>query len=333
MRVKEKMHFLRMRLYVFLSAFSKIRKLKVSYLLSKHPSRYNRKSLNELKWEIDGVLFKESNFLLRTPFINTIGADFNTFQKLLKIGKCEYIDDKLVFTTNKSVESQVSMIISNADIIWLIWSLYIDGEYNLKEFQTENYTVIDVGMNVALASLYFASFNNINKVYGFEPLPVNYELAKSNLVLNSSLSEVIIPNNFGLAAKESILEIDYFAGGDLGFSTTDFVREKKIQIGGKGKKTTTITLKSVGEEFWKILDKNPGSNLLVKLDCEGAEYEILEALDKENLLRYVRLIFIEWHYKGAEPLITLLKNNNFIILTSITHSNNYTGIIKAEQND
>ena len=51
------------------------------------------------------------------------------------------------------------------------------------------------------------------------------------------------------------------------------------------------------------------------MDCEGAEYEIVENLSKENLLKSVDIIIIEWHDLGAKVIEDYLLLNNFTIFS------------------
>ena len=47
------------------------------------------------------------------------------------------------------------------------------------------------------------------------------------------------------------------------------------------------------------------------MDCEGAEYEVLEDLSATGTLKNVDLIMIEWHDKGAQIIEELLINSGF----------------------
>ena len=51
-----------------------------------------------------------------------------------------------------------------------------------------------------------------------------------------------------------------------------------------------------------------GSDLMLKMDCEGCEYSLLE--EEREVLRKFKRIQIEYHY-GYDQLVTKLKENNF----------------------
>jgi hypothetical protein len=61
----------------------------------------------------------------------------------------------------------------------------------------------------------------------------------------------------------------------------------------------------------EIFSKHPSEELFLKLDCEGAEYEILQKLHESGLLPKIKVVIIEWHFKGYESLEKLLGANGF----------------------
>jgi hypothetical protein len=42
--------------------------------------------------------------------------------------------------------------------------------------------------------------------------------------------------------------------------------------------------------------------LVAKIDCEGAEYQIIDALAEAGLLEKVDAFLIEWHGRGDAPI-------------------------------
>ncbi len=53
----------------------------------------------------------------------------------------------------------------------------------------------------------------------------------------------------------------------------------------------------------------------LKIDCEGAEYEIIPDLDNAGLLNDADVIIMEWHGKSNQSLIDILVKNIFCIYT------------------
>jgi hypothetical protein len=65
----------------------------------------------------------------------------------------------------------------------------------------------------------------------------------------------------------------------------------------------------------------------LKIDCEGAEYEIIQKLSDTNLLADIDILLIEWHDKGAKMLEDILIANDFRIISR--HLTSITGMIYA----
>ncbi len=82
---------------------------------------------------------------------------------------------------------------------------------NIYRFVTGKDTVLfDIGMNIGLASLFFASKGFIRKVYGFEPIRPTYERALENLSLNgSSLTDKIEGYDYGLGERDDEQTVAY----------------------------------------------------------------------------------------------------------------------------
>ncbi len=64
----------------------------------------------------------------------------------------------------------------------------------------------------------------------------------------------------------------------------------------------------------------------MKMDCEGGEYEIIEALHGADALRCISVVLLEWHRRkqGQDPhrLVQILKEAGFSLffLTPISSS-------------
>ena len=57
------------------------------------------------------------------------------------------------------------------------------------------------GMNIGITTLFYASKENVDKVFSFEPFMPTFSGAKQNVNLNKSTLDKIEVNNFGLAKK------------------------------------------------------------------------------------------------------------------------------------
>jgi FkbM family methyltransferase len=192
-----------------------------------------------------------------------------------------------------------------------LYGYFKDNPYSFCDDSNE-YAVVDIGANIGDTALLFAKHENVKKVYAFEPFVQTYKAALDNIKLNPHLADKIELHNFGFSNEEKVSEIA-FSYENSGGMTTDNNDYNK----GLGKtETTKVELKNIRYLFEKILPssscENTACRIIMKLDCEGAEYKIFEEMDKENLFKYIDVIMLEWHHKGKEPLLkTLAKHNYF----------------------
>ena len=61
---------------------------------------------------------------------------------------------------------------------------------------------------------------------------------------------------------------------------------------GRGKKQT---IKSINFDRYIKENFNKEDEIILKLDIEGAEYEVLEHMIENGSIRYINKLFIEWH--------------------------------------
>jgi len=159
-------------------------------------------------------------------------------------------------------------------------------------------TVVDVGANIGIFSMY-AFCCGAEKVYGFEPNKESFATIQKNIEANN-LGDRWIVSNAGIGAVSgSVIYIP-----------------KKSSPGNVARKDAgnnqqmfdampTISLEDYIAEH--KLDKID----LLKVDCEGGEYEMLPSLSSESAAS-IKSIMLEFH--GSEtPIRDWFKQNNFSI--------------------
>jgi len=103
----------------------------------------------------------------------------------------------------------------------------ITKEVFLKKDYAVNFSsdavLIDIGLNRSIASLYFATYPNIIKIYAFEPFKPTFELAKKNLELNPQLSKKINAFNFGLGRDNAINTSRLSQSRPMSFTSNSFL--------------------------------------------------------------------------------------------------------------
>lgn len=224
------------------------------------------------------------------------------------------------------ISDGVKVRVNSFENYYVASELFIEGLYSLH--YNKNLVVCDVGMNVGVASLYFANMKNVQKVYSFEPFKETFDAAVDNFNLNPGISQKIVPYNLGAGGTTSELVIPLSNVDSATKSTTDFVLQ---HLDTDAVKTVTVQIRDICEVVQEIFTNHPGEELFLKLDCEGAEYEILEKLHESGLLPRIKVVIIEWHFKGYEPLEKYLTANGFasVIFPRPTHTIKDMGMIYA----
>ena len=186
-----------------------------------------------------------------------------------------------------------------------IGEILVSETYNLS--CKEDSVVIDIGMNRAIASLFFAAKETVKKIYAFEPFEPTLALAKKNLNLNPELNKKVRIFAYGLGKENTTLEIPYSINLSDCMSTTRTVSVKK------NVRTETVTVKDAAQTLAPIFEENKTNRIIIKCDCEGAEFEILERLNEENLVGKIDALLMEYHFEKPDRLVKILTENGFAV--------------------
>jgi FkbM family methyltransferase len=165
-----------------------------------------------------------------------------------------------------------------------------------------NSVVIDVGGHIGSFSV--CSALRGAHVLTLEPVPGNYELLVQNVHLNDMQGQVK-PLNVAMWSS----------------SCEKTIRVADDSTGGSGfyyNKDTAPSLLTSCVRLDELMDAEGISSCdLLKLDCEGAEFEILQTLSQETWAR-IKAIILEYHLFTGYSLTALqelLVNHGFLIAT------------------
>lgn len=176
-------------------------------------------------------------------------------------------------------------------------------EYKTKSINFEpGDIVIDIGANIGAVSIFLAKKYPDITIYAFEAHPVNYENLLRNIKTNNITN--IMPFSYAVYSVDDHL-IDIRLNPTNTGSTNSFVdHETYLEI----VKVPTITLDTI------LKKHNINKIKFLKVDCEGAEFEIFE---NSKLIKNIPVdyIGIEIHsffdHAGKErshALMSLLNN-------------------------
>lgn len=199
--------------------------------------------------------------------------------------------------------------------------VFINKVYNPKGFTIEeNSTVFDVGANVGVFSLFASRIKGV-KVFSFEPHPTNFSVLEENIHLNSLNNINAFQVGLGKDNELRTLIIGEIPGGH------------KVSNGNEVPgvaNTLTIETRTLGS----FISSNKIDEIdFLKLDCEGAEGEILDSLDS-NTLAKIKKIVIEFHDNHSilnhDQIVEKLNNEGFVT-EMIWNKKSFFGYIYASK--
>lgn len=178
--------------------------------------------------------------------------------------------------------------------------------------------VFDIGMNVGISTLFFAGLESVKKVIGVEPFLKSYECALDNIALNdNNITSKIRTYNVGLGDEGKTISAMY----DETYTTNLRTDEKEFDAHGPLIKVTNIQIRNASEFISNVISRlNLTGPFVLKINCEGAEYGILESLDKSGLIKKIKIMMIATHDGRQEEAYTILKRNDWVYFpTQITN--------------
>lgn len=171
-------------------------------------------------------------------------------------------------------------------------NVWIIEEYKRRGFEIKDCDVIiDIGAHVGLFALYASQYCRSGRIFCFEPIKENFDLLVENIKINN-LTNV---KCFNKAVYTQNKNVRIYLSND----------QAAHSIYGNGNAYIDVNAVTLSD----ILNTNDIEicNLL-KMDCEGSEYEILQSTSDEYINR-IQKICLEYHImKNDHELLHSLKN-------------------------
>ncbi len=166
--------------------------------------------------------------------------------------------------------------------VWIIKETCLDRQYEQASVRIEeDWTVIDIGAGLGDFTIYAARRCIKDIVYAYEPFPESFFLLQENLRLNHIQN--VRPFLYAVGAQAGYTDLYVASGEAVQYSTA--CRASKPH---EAFRVPVLSLDQVLSEI-----QSPVCDYL-KVDCEGAEYEIFFHAS-DLTLRRIRHICLEYH--------------------------------------
>lgn len=158
--------------------------------------------------------------------------------------------------------------------LWVVHEIFSSKNYNLSRVPFEPDIILDLGANIGLFALLVARHWPEAALVCVEPHPVTFSLLCENLKTNH------------VAAAKMQCAISNETAVRFMSNKGAAISEHLVDCGDSESKTLTLLLES-------LIPKVPDLKLLVKMDIEGAEFDVLSAVKRHLPKRC--FIFVEVH--------------------------------------
>ncbi len=183
--------------------------------------------------------------------------------------------------------------------------VWVHRQYDPPEGFGDHDVVVDIGANVGLFSVRAATHALRGSVFAFEPAPDNFTRLKENIQLNGLAN--VIPMQAAIAGKTETRH--------MYLGTQDTVSHSLWKGWGGSDQQITVQCKTLEDA---MREYNITHIDLLKIDCEGAEGEIILGMG-DATLRRIRRIGMEVHeWPGSDntgQLKSFLESKGFLVST------------------
>ncbi|MFH1832353.1 MAG: FkbM family methyltransferase [bacterium] len=205
----------------------------------------------------------------------------STFQKIYANTKL-LLKDASHQPKNGTIYSEniLGLNISFTDYVMLFCLVNEIFIHKIYAFESQNKEpfIIDAGSNIGISILFFKKMYPDAKIIGFEPSKTNFELLGKN-IKNNNITQVQVFKK-ALAYKENG-EIKLYNPG----STSGTVCQSQ---NGKTENYEIVPITRLSNYINQDVD-------LLKIDIEGAEYDVFQDLFDQDKLKFINKIIMEYH--------------------------------------
>lgn len=210
---------------------------------------------------------------------------------------------------------QLQIEINNDADLSVFREIFLDRDYGILKDLISHATnpILDIGAHVGLFSLYAHALNPTVSIYAFEPDESNFKALKEHLRINHISN--VFPKNIAVASTSGMRELNISLDSHNHSFFTAWKESDDSPQESASLKTRKVQASSLQDIFTSNKTKfNIEMYSLIKMDCEGAEFEILNSLSAEQL-SLAAAYYIEYHEFTPElkssDLVKILQRAGF----------------------
>ena len=170
---------------------------------------------------------------------------------------------------------------------------FIDDQYGLAEIQGSISTIADIGANVGCFTLAAKAYFPKATIHAYEPNPRIQPVLQQNA---TNVGACIFPEAVGTADGYVKMIDDSFSGN---------ARTESAE-------TSSHAIPQVSLE--RVIQRLGGEVDLLKVDCEGAEWQILSDDDSLRKIKRMRLEYHLWGGRSFDELAEAVARHKFEII-------------------
>lgn len=208
--------------------------------------------------------------------------------------------------------------------IWIIKETCLDRQYERASVPIQDgWTVVDIGAALGDFAISVARMRPASRVFAFEPFPESYALLQRNLAVNHV--DNVIPSPYAIGRGDSQMR--------LAMTTSEAVQHTTVAAGAAREAHASMHVPSITlDRAFDALRVSPPRCDYLKVDCEGAEYDIFFNAS-EATLRAIRHICLEYH-DGVTPhshddLVRFFERHGFQVRRTPNRAHRHLGLLHA----
>jgi FkbM family methyltransferase len=247
---------------------------------------------------------------------------------LLNFSNPIQIIKQFIFGVNKDSDvvkiksPQLTFSVRSPMDVWSIKETFFDDFYHFEKLTKPSHgTIIDIGAGIGEFAIRVANSCKECNVIGFEPFPESFAFFENNILLNSLQNITAV--KAAVTSHTGEMTMDISSGNPLQYRTI----ADGLEIDKEIVKTYNL-IDFMNENTINVCE-------MLKLDCEGGEFDILLPLTTSELKRF-KSIVMEYHdsltIHNHKEIIDLLINAGFYVETEKNRVHDNLGYIYAQIN-